>query len=288
MGVPSHQRFSGPSLNTVKWRCGVSGGALPVVPTKPTSAPRPSEAPSARARGVPVEVRVVVAEGLGGIELVHRQAASRAVEELDHSAVVHGEHTSPARRQDVERLVRVGAAAIGEVVSQVGGLHARDGQSQVPGPQSLEIGAVGSGDTAHPKGPGVRGAGRLRRTRCNGGADSRIAKTIIRTEATKPIATNCRTCLTGLRGRARPSSPRSRDRRAPRRRRAARQDLQAQDLAQRRCRGRDQEGERKHDRRPAHAMRQCKRGATGRRVYLRLNGAKVPSVYGPSADDNRF
>ena len=31
--VPAHQRFSGPSRTMAKCRCGVSAGALPVVPT---------------------------------------------------------------------------------------------------------------------------------------------------------------------------------------------------------------------------------------------------------------
>ena len=31
--VPCHQRFSGPSRNTAKWRCGASADASPVDPT---------------------------------------------------------------------------------------------------------------------------------------------------------------------------------------------------------------------------------------------------------------
>src|SRR5439155_16552819 len=49
--TPFHHCFSGPSLKIVKWRCGVSGGALPVVPTYPITSPfltpSPSLSPSA-------------------------------------------------------------------------------------------------------------------------------------------------------------------------------------------------------------------------------------------------
>ena len=57
------------------------------------------------ALGVAVEVGVVVGELLGRIELVHRQPARFALEQLDHLAVGRRAHRRAGRRHDVERFV---------------------------------------------------------------------------------------------------------------------------------------------------------------------------------------
>src|SRR5438477_9835715 len=69
-------------------------------------------------RRVVVEMRVVVGEMIGGIELVDRDAAERAVEELGDAAIVGRDHRRALRRHDVERLVGSHAAFLVERVAQ--------------------------------------------------------------------------------------------------------------------------------------------------------------------------
>jgi hypothetical protein len=80
--------------------------------------------------GVAVEMGVVVGEARLGIELVDRQAAGNAGEELDELAVVGGEDPRAARRRDVDGLVAMPGPAVVERVAQVrrGDALDRDGQ----------------------------------------------------------------------------------------------------------------------------------------------------------------
>ena len=65
--------------------------------------------------GIPLQVRVVITEAPGRIELVDRESARPAVKELGDLAVFDGMHRRVARSQDVDRLVRpIAAARLGE------------------------------------------------------------------------------------------------------------------------------------------------------------------------------
>ncbi len=72
--------------------------------------------------GIPVEVGVVVNTTLGSIELVDGQPSRAREEELPDRAVSRCEHRSPARREDVDRIVAAPAAPrLGEGVVQFSG-----------------------------------------------------------------------------------------------------------------------------------------------------------------------
>src|SRR5579862_4717954 len=83
---------------------------------------------------VPLEVGVVVAEPLPGIEFVHRVAAGSTVEQLRDGARLDGIHRSIARREDVHRLVRPSVRVASLLEHAFPPLHIRviDGEAQVP------------------------------------------------------------------------------------------------------------------------------------------------------------
>ena len=111
-----------------KCRWGVSGGALPEVPTYPTTSPRADAVAFLQSPRVTLEVGVVVAVPLLGIELVDRVSAGDALEQLGDGAVGHRQHRGVARREDVDRLVAAAiAAGLVEVVDQLIALDAFDG-----------------------------------------------------------------------------------------------------------------------------------------------------------------
>jgi hypothetical protein len=62
--------------------------------------------PFLKATLVSIEVRVVVGERLSRIELVNREPARLAREQLLNATVFDGEYFCAARRKDVERFVR--------------------------------------------------------------------------------------------------------------------------------------------------------------------------------------
>jgi len=76
---------------------------------------------------IALEMRVVVDPFLSTIELIDRQTAGRAGEELPDSAVDSREHRRAARRHDVERVVRTASApVIGEVLPKFAQMHTGD------------------------------------------------------------------------------------------------------------------------------------------------------------------
>src|SRR5262245_54845912 len=64
--------------------------------------------------GVPIEVRVVVGERLGWVELVDRETACLAREELLDSPGFDGVNRCMSRRHDVERFMSACAASVGK------------------------------------------------------------------------------------------------------------------------------------------------------------------------------
>ncbi|KAG1242394.1 hypothetical protein G6F68_016209 [Rhizopus microsporus] len=55
--------------------------------------------------GIALQVRVVVAPASAGFELVDRQAAALAVEQLFYGAISHGQHRRPGVGHDVDGIV---------------------------------------------------------------------------------------------------------------------------------------------------------------------------------------
>ena len=80
------------------------GGAFPVVPTNPITSPRATRWPSFTPARVPFEVRVVVAEAAGRIELVEGDPAGLAGEQLRDRPVVHRADRRVAAARGCPRL----------------------------------------------------------------------------------------------------------------------------------------------------------------------------------------
>ena len=126
----------------------MSLGALPVVPTYPTTSPALTLLPFAQALRVAVQVRVVVAERAAGVVLIDGDAAAHADEQLADDAGLHGAHRRAARREDVDRFVTAFAARLVEAWLQRGVGHAVDRDPQALLAQDLQIRAADVGDAA--------------------------------------------------------------------------------------------------------------------------------------------
>ncbi len=90
----------------------------------------------AQSIGVAIEMCVVVAEGPGWVELIDRETAGLAGEQLGHRTVLSRDHRCPPRRHDVDRFVGLaGAARFRERIPQLRPFHAFYRHLKRPTPQ---------------------------------------------------------------------------------------------------------------------------------------------------------
>ena len=95
--------------------------------------------PLAQSVGVPIEVRVVVRVRRRRIEVVDRDAAGDAHEELGDGAVVDRHDRRPCRRGQVDAFVRSQAARVVEGVVEIFARDAEDGNGELARPEAFDV-----------------------------------------------------------------------------------------------------------------------------------------------------